>query len=269
MDPVSHRETRTATPTPLFAWKDPRLSHGFLGRIGGVSRGPFAELNFSYLIGDDQEAVDENWRRLRELLPGASRIARLHQVHGDMVRTVTASDDGIVGQGDGLVTSDAGVVLCVLSADCVPILMADGEAGVVGALHAGWRGVFADIATAGVRAMTAQGASPSRMRAALGPGIGDCCFEVDEELAQRFRQRFPNAANHVRKGKPGKGFVDLKGILVDRLIAAGLAHDAVISVGPCTRCAADRFFSRRASADGRTGLQLSYIALSGQTPRES
>jgi len=269
MDPVSHRETRTATLAPLIAWKDPRLSHGFLGRLGGVSQGPFAELNFSYLIGDEREAVDENWRRLRELLPRGSRIARLHQVHGDVVRAVTASDDGIVGEGDGLVTSDADVALCVLSADCVPILMADGEAGAVSAVHAGWRGVFADIATAGVRAMAAHGASPKRIRAALGPAIGACCFEVDEELAEQFKQRFPNAANHLRKGKPGKGFVDLKGILRERLIAAGLAHDAITSVGPCTRCAADRFFSRRASADGRTGLQLSYIALPGSALRES
>jgi YfiH family protein len=156
------------------------------------------------------------------------------------------------------------VALCVLSADCVPILMADSESAVVGALHAGWRGVIADIATAGVRAMVAAGAAASRLRAALGPAIGGCCFEVDEELAERFKRRFPGAANHIRKGTPGKGFVDLKAILRDRLIAAGLSPAAITSVGPCTRCAADRYFSRRAAPDGQTGLQLSYIALGGR-----
>jgi len=261
MSSMRQRETRSATLPALTAWEDERLSHGFLGRIGGVSRGPFAELNFSYLAGDDKASVDENWRRFRESIPDGWHIAQLHQVHGDVVRTVTASDDGIVGEGDGLVTAAAGAALCVLSADCVPVLMADSESAVVGALHAGWRGVIAGIATAGVRAMVAAGAAAGRLRAALGPAIGGCCFEVDEELAERFKQRFPDAANHIRKGTSGKGFVDLKGVLRDRLIAAGLSSEAITSVGPCTRCAADRYFSRRAALDGRTGLQLSYIAL--------
>lgn len=263
---MRQRETRPATLPALTAWEDERLSHGFLGRIGGVSRGPFRELNFSYLAGDEKAAVDENWRRFRESLLDGWNIVQLHQVHGDVVRTVTASDNGIVGQGDGMVTSAASVALCVLSADCVPILMADSESAVVGALHAGWRGVIADIATAGVRAMVAAGAAASRVRAALGPAIGGCCFEVDQELAERFEQRFSGAANHIRKGKPGKRFVDLKGIIRDRLIAAGLSPEAITSIGPCTRCAADRYFSRRAAPDGRSGLQLSYIALNRRGP---
>lgn len=263
---MRQRETRAATLPALTAWEDERLNHGFLGRIGGVSRGPFAELNFSYLAGDDEASVDANWGRFRESIPEGWNIVQLHQVHGDVVRIVTASDDGIVGQGDGLVTAAAGVALGVLSADCVPILVADNQSAVVGALHAGWRGVIADIATAGVRAMVAAGAAAGRLRAALGPAIGGCCFEVDEELAERFKQRFPGAASHIRKGIPGKGFVDLKAVLRDRLIAAGLSPAAITSVGPCTRCAADRYFSRRAAPDGRTGLQLSYIALKERGP---
>ena len=264
MNLIREPERRPAALNALAAWEDQRLSHGFFGRLGGVSRGPFAELNFSYLTGDDKAAVDANWRRFRESIPDGWRIVRLHQVHGDVVRTVSVDDNGIVGSGDGLVTSATGVALCVLSADCVPILMADSEKAVVGALHAGWRGVIADIATAGVRAMVAAGAAAHRLRAAMGPAIGGCCFEVDEELADRFERRFPGAAHHIKKGKPGKALIDLKGILRDRLIAAGLSSDAIVSVGPCTRRAADRYFSRRAAPDGRTGLQLSYIALRGQ-----
>ncbi len=260
MDAMSYRERRPALSV-LAAWEDERLSHGFLGRIGGFSAGPFAELNFSYLAGDDKAAVDANWARFRETIPDGARVVQLRQVHGDEVRVVTAADDGIVGAGDGMVTTTAGIALCVLSADCVPILMADSASRVVGAIHAGWRGVMADIAAAGVRAMVAAGVAANRLRAAMGPAIGGCCFEVDAELAERFSCRFPGAASHVRKGKPGKGFVDLKAVVRDRLIAAGLAPEAVTSVGPCTRCASGEFFSRRAAPDGRIGLQLSYIAL--------
>jgi YfiH family protein len=263
MTSVSHRESRAATLAPLTAWEEKHLRHGFLGRLGGVSRGEFAELNLSYLVGDDNGAVDENWRRFRELLPEGASVAQLRQVHGDAVRFVAEGEKGVLGQGDGLVTSSPGLALCVLSADCVPILMADLESSVVAAIHAGWRGVMADIATAGVRAMVAAGALPSRIRAALGPAIGACCFEVDEDLAERFKQRFAGAADHISKGRPGKGFIDLKAILRDRLTASGVAADAISRVGPCTRCAADRYFSRRATKDGRMGLQLSYIALDG------
>jgi len=263
MTSVSHRKARKAALAPLTAWEEKRLRHGFLGRLGGVSRGEFAELNFSYLVGDDKVAVDENWRRFRELLPAAASVAQLHQVHGDVVRCVAGGEKGVLGQGDGLVTASPDVALCVLSADCVPILMADLESSVVAAIHAGWRGVMADIATAGVRAMVAAGASPNRIRAALGPAIGACCFEVDEDLAERFRNRFAGASNHILEGKPGKGFIDLKAILRDRLTASGVAADAITSVGPCTRCASDRYFSRRATKDGRMGLQVSYVVLNG------
>ena len=259
---ASQSEVRSAPLHALTAWGDARPSHGFLGRIGGVSEGPFAGLNFSYLAGDDKVAVDANWELFRESLPFECSIVRLHQVHGNAVRTINAGDGGIVGPGDGLVTAVPGIALCVLSADCVPILMADAESRVIGALHAGWRGVMADIATSGVQSMLAFGAAAGKLRAALGPAIGGCCFEVEEELAERFGQRFPGAAVHIRAGRPGKAFVDLKGILRDRLIACGLPPDAISSVGPCTRCESDKYFSRRAAKeDGKTGLQLSYIAL--------
>lgn len=259
---VSKREVKSAPLDALTAWEDARLSHGFLGRIGGVSEGPFAGLNFSYLAGDDKAAVDANWALFRESLPFACSIVRLHQVHGNAVRIINAGDAGIVGQGDGLVTAAAGIALCVLSADCVPILMADSDSRVIGALHAGWRGVMADIAASGVQSMVALGTAPANLRAALGPAIGGCCFEVETELAERFRQRFAGTEAHIRAERSGKAFVDLKGILRDRLIACGLPAEEISSVGPCTRCESDKYYSRRAAkADGKTGLQLSYIAL--------
>ncbi len=260
-------KTPPVTAQALTAWDDPRLSHGFLGRAGGVSEGPFAGLNFSYLTGDDRAAVDTNWRLFRESLEEGSTFVRLHQVHGNAVHMVRAGEQGMVAAADGLVTAVAGTVLCVLSADCVPVLMVDGERPIVGALHAGWRGVLAGIADAGVRAMRALGAAPERIRAALGPGIGACCFEVDQELAERFIREVPGAEPHSTPGAPGKAQLDLKAILYNQLEAAGLPRAAISVVGPCTRCAGDRYYSRRASGGGATGLQLSYVGLNADPKR--
>ncbi len=192
-------------------------------------------------------------------MPAGAAIARLNQVHGAEVRCVGEADGGARLDGDGLATAKPGIVLTILSADCVPILMVDAERRVAAALHAGWRGTLAGIAEAGVDAMVSLGASRAKIRAALGPSIGPCCFEVDEELAARFADRFDSSPRHIRAGRAGKAFIDLRGVIRDQLARCGLDCDAIASVGPCTRCACDRYFSRRAGAGNVTGLQLSYI----------
>ena len=234
--------------------------HGFLGRIGGVSVGPYASLNLAYWVGDDPAHVDENWRRLREVI-GDAPIARCHQVHGKTVRSVTRDNLEPRPPADGMVTVERGILLAVASADCVPILMSDGRGEVVGALHAGWRGVIAGIADEGVRAMTSLGARPNELRAALGPSIGQSCFEVDDDLAHRFAREVGGSEHHARAGRAGKSHLDLRGIITDQLIAAGLSRESIIGVGACTKCANDRFFSRRANP--ASGLQLSFIGLRG------
>src|SRR5208282_2561841 len=173
-----------ALPNRLHAqWPIEGLAQGFLGRLGGVSRGPFASLNLSYLVGDETASVDRNWQIARESMPAGAAIARLNQVHGAEVRCVGRADCcGARPDGDGLVTATPGIVLTILTADCVPLLMADAQSRVAAALHAGWRGTLAGIAAAGVDAMVSLGASPAGIRAALGPSIGPCCFEVDAEL---------------------------------------------------------------------------------------
>ncbi len=242
----------------LTAWDSPKLNHGFLGRIGGVSTGPFESLNLAYWVGDDSAHVDENWRRLREVI-GHAPMARCHQVHGNSIRVVTPANLAEKPPGDGMVTAEPGILLAVASADCVPILMtAGGEA--VGAIHAGWRGVIAGIAEEGVRAMRTVGAKANEIRAALGPSIGQCCFEVDEELAHRFAREVEGSERHSRPGRPGKAHLDLRGVITDQLERAGLPRESIINVGPCTKCANDRFFSRRANAS--SGLQISFIAVS-------
>ena len=164
--------------------------------------------------------------------------------------------------GDGMVTATPGIILAVASADCVPILMTDAREKVVGAIHAGWRGVIAGIAREGAVAMESLGAKPRDLRAALGPSIGKCCFEVDEELARSFRardsgRRAPFACGAV----PERPTSICARIITDQLMAAGLPRESIANIGPCTRCANDQFFSRRASS--ASGLQLSFIGLRG------
>lgn len=232
--------------------------HGFLGRVGGVSRGPYESLNLAYWVGDDAPAVDENWRRLRAVI-GDAPIARSHQVHGKSIRAVTRDNVSERPEGDGMVTSERGILLAVASADCVPILLTDTNCSVVGALHAGWRGVIAGITDEGVRAMESLGVKARDIRAAMGPSIGQCCFEVDEDLAHRFAREIEGAECHSRPGRPGKSHLDLRAIITDQLMHAGVPRESIMNVGPCTKCANDRFFSRRANAS--SGLQVSFIGL--------
>jgi YfiH family protein len=243
----------------LTAWDSPALSYGFLGRRGGVSIGPYESLNLAYWIGDDSVHVDENWRRLREVIGSETRVARVHQVHGKEVHIVTAENVSEKPAGDGMVTATPGIILAVASADCVPILLTDAREKVVAAIHAGWRGVIAGIAREAVAAMETLGVKSRDLLAALGPSIGMCCFEVDAELANRFAREIQGADRHSRGGRPGKAYLDLRAIITDQLMAAGLSREAITNIGPCTRCANDEFFSRRASSI--SGLQLSFIGI--------
>ena len=243
----------------LPAWPDASICHGFIGRAGGVSTGTFASMNLSYWVGDDESAVDTNWKRLRRDVPELEVVARLNQVHGNVVHAATRDTAGLRPPGDGIVTAEPGVMLGIFTADCVPILMVDSKRKVAAALHAGWRGVIADIADAGIRAMVQLGAVASDIRAAMGPSIGQCCFEVDAELGERFGREIAGASNHSRAGRPGKAFIDLRAVIRDQLDRAGLAPANIANVGPCSRCSSDRFFSRRASGGTITGLQMSFV----------
>jgi YfiH family protein len=248
-------------PPVLQGWDESTICHGFLGREGGASRGPYASLNLSYWVGDNPRSVDVNWQRARRLMPLGVRFAQLKQVHGKAILTVgPRAEADPRPESDGMVTAMRGVVLCIYAADCVPVLLADTERGVIGALHAGWRGTLAGIAGAGVRAMVRQGARANAIRALLGPSIGPCCYEVDDELARRFERRFERAHSHVQPSdRTGKAYLDLRSIVGDQLAAAGLERDGIQKVGPCTKCESERYFSRRAAGGSVTGLQLSFI----------
>jgi polyphenol oxidase len=139
-------------------------------------------------------------------------------------------------------------------------LLADGKGTVVGAAHAGWRGILAGIAGAVVDAMVRQGARREAIRALLGPSIGPCCYEVDAELADRFDRELRSAHVHIRSSDTaGKAYLDLRGMVADELALTGLIRDEISQIGPCTRCASENYFSRRATHGAITGLQLSFI----------
>jgi YfiH family protein len=197
--------------------------------------------------------VAENWRRL-EAFTGLG-FGRVKQVHGVRVVHLHAQSDP-VEEADGVVSASEGLAACVSVADCVPVLLAEPISGAVAAVHAGWRGTLAWAVRAGVQALTTlSGAHPSGLLAVIGPSIGPCCYEVSQELADRFSERLGPV---VRPGKPGP-HLDLWQANRRLLVEAGLEEARVEVMGRCTACEPELFFSHRRDR-GRTGRQLAFIA---------
>ena len=235
----------------------PNLVHGFLGRRGGVSCEPFAELNLSYHVGDAPERVHENWRRVRDDA-GGLRCARMQQVHGDRVVVIDNADlDG--GEADAMVIGVPGTLTGVLTADCVPILLVAPTHHIVAAVHAGWRGTLAGVARRAVQHIQQPfGTKAVEIHAALGPSIDGCCYEVDRGIADALEQRWGAHSDTVSRDRGPKPMVDLRRINTAILEGAGVPRTQIVNVGPCTHCAAMEYFSHRA-ANGPTGRQWSFI----------
>lgn len=234
------------------------LVHRFYGRPGGTSAGAFAGLNLSESVGDDPAAVEENRRRVAAVLPGGSRLVWMRQEHGQRVLRV---DEPVAdaGAADGMVTAMPGAVLTILTADCVPILLVARRRRVAAVVHAGWRGTLAGIVTRAVELMQQEfGAERAELEAALGPAIGGCCYEVEREIGEQFVARWGALPEDGWRREGARGKFDLRAANRRLLEAAGLAAQGIHTVGPCTRCAGDRYFSHRGSG-GRTGRQLSCI----------
>ena len=240
-------------------WDDlPGVAHGFFGRRGGVGHGPLGSLNVSAAVGDDPDVVAENWRRAGARF-GGTRWLRMRQVHGDRVARVSAIDD-VPGEADGLITAAAGAALAVLTADCVPLLAVAPAAGAIMALHAGWRGTLAGIAIAGLReAQSWLGIEPSQWRFALGPAIDGCCYEVESHIGEQLLRRWGGMADAWQPAGM-HGQLDLRAANRRLLVDAGVPDAQIWTIGPCTACHSDEFFSHRRSG-GRAGRQLSAIGL--------
>jgi YfiH family protein len=228
----------------------PGLHCGLSSRRGGVSEPPFDSLNLGTSTPDRPEALAENRRRFyRASGLDRERVASMRQVHG--ARVVTVAGPGHVGEADGLVTASADLALLVSVADCLPVFLADLDGGVVGALHAGWRGIVAGVLEAGVEAAVAAGAAPGRLQVTVGPGIGGCCFEVGPEVAAHF------PAESLRPAHGEHPHVDLAHAARQRLAARGIDQAAIRGPDACTRCQSDRFFSARSGEP--TGRMVGFI----------
>lgn len=240
----------------------PGLAHGFFGREGGVSTGLYASLNCGPGSRDDAASVAENRRLVAAALAPGAELISLSQIHSPIVHVLETAPAHRL-EGDAMVTTTPGLALGILTADCAPVLLADAQARVIGAAHAGWKGALGGVMEAALEAMEKLGASRSRIAAAIGPCISQANYEVGWE----FRDRFLEGALRNRKfftpsDKEGHYRFDLEGFAAHRLSAAGLT--AVEKMGVCTYPPENGFFSfRRTTHAGEPdyGRQVSAILL--------
>lgn len=239
------------------------IPHGFLGRRGGVSGGICAGLNVGLGSQDDRAAVLENRRlAVAAVAPGA-RLVTVHQVHSpDTLYADAPWPDDARPKADAIVTDRPGLALGILTADCTPVLLADREAGVIGAAHAGWKGAFAGVIENVVAAMAARGARRDRIAAAIGPVIARKSYEVDEGFFRRFLEAEPANEHFFTPGREGHHQFDIEAFVLARLAAAGVTRAEALGLD--TYADPDRFYSyRRATHRGEPdyGRQISLIAL--------
>lgn len=235
-----------------FAIDLPGAQAVFTTRRGGVSHGPFASLNLGLLTDDDPDRVHANRARLADRF--GVRLAMCRQVHGTAIHDACEPTIGADGRAlvelplvDGQVTTAPGLATMVLVADCLPIALA--APGAVAVLHAGWRGLAGGIVEAGIAELRARAGFEAEVSAAIGPGVGGCCYEVGPEVHAAFGRTVHSRAT-----------IDLKAIARDELRAAGV--EQVYDIGLCTMCSdPSLFFSHRRDA-GVTGRQAGIAWLS-------
>ncbi|HEX7158459.1 MAG TPA: peptidoglycan editing factor PgeF [Edaphobacter sp.] len=259
------------------------LRHGFSTRSGGTSTAYGGKtLNLGWTKEDDPSAVRANRRSFVNAVDDRMRLVTIRQVHSSIVRAVRVEDGALEGvletaegkavlEGDGLVTDVPGVLLAVGTADCVPVLVVDPVTRAVGAFHAGWRGTAAKIVERGVALMREEyGSRPESLLAAVGPGIGACCYRVGDEVRGAFDTQFPYADElfeQTANSPDGQRqySVDLWKANHRQFVDAGIMPEQIAVIGECTACARDaegkrRYFSHRAER-GATGRMLNAIGI--------
>jgi len=260
-----------------FDW----LWHGFSTRPGGVSQvyraHPAAspqggELNLGLTPHDSEQLVAENRLRLVEAITGSRRtpLRTLRQVHSN--RTVVLQEhaagwpDTSIPEADGIMTQMPGVLLGIQTADCIPVLLVDVANRVVAGFHAGWRGTAQRVVELGVRRMRLEfGSNPDNLLAAIGPGIGSCCYAVGSEVQEKFGENFEYGADLFRLTEGSSQqvpafYLDLREANRRQLIDGGLGPDAISLVGGCTSCNPELYFSHRASG-GHAGRMMAVIGI--------
>lgn len=244
----------------------PNIAHGFFGRTGGVSTGIFASLNCGPGSGDDRASVVENRHRALEALSdnANAKLLTLYQIHSAQAVTITEPwQIGMGPQADAMAANVPGMALGILTADCAPVLLADHEASVIGAAHAGWRGALSGVIDYVLAAMEGLGAQRSRIAAAIGPCISQPNYEVGAEFRANFEQADKtNAHWFVPSDKADHFRFDLPGYVEHRLHDADIAN--VARIHRCTYADEENFFSYRRNThcgEKDYGRQLSAILL--------
>jgi polyphenol oxidase len=238
---MSSASLRCATVPALSAI--PGLVHGFEQRLGPPG----------------WESREQTRARVSAALREEGRLLLMRQVHGTVVQE--APWEGTPA-GDASVAWTPGLLLGIETADCLPVLLVDPVRRAVAAAHAGWRGTAACVAEAAVRALVALGSRPPDLLAALGPGIGPCCYEVGEELREAFG---PEGAPFFRPGPRGRPHLDVRGVNRAQLVAAGVPPTRIHEVDACTCCRADLFHSYRREGRG-AGRMISWVGFAASGP---
>ena len=248
---------------------DPALRHGFSTRVGGVSPAPWDSLNLGIARGDTPENLQENYRRFCAVLGvDAHRTVLSRQVHEDNIRLVTEAD---AGKGlwrerdyesvDAMICREPNLPLVVFSADCGIILLWDPEHRAVGAVHAGWRGVASGLVKkTALRMQEVFGSDPAQLRCAIGPAIGPCCFETDEDVPTALRQALGDAVKPYMEKHGAKWHIDLKAINAHWLRCAGVPAHQIDVCSHCTACMPELYWSHRKTGNAR-GAQIAMISL--------
>ena len=241
--------------------------HAFTTRFGGVSGGIFASLNLGSNRGDDPVAVRENYRRVCALMgTDENGAAVTKQVHGNVVRIVTEADrhvcmSAVPYEADGIVTACRELPLLCFTADCVPVLLCEKSGKAVAAVHCGWRSSVGDILKNAVEAMESLGARRESLCAALGPAIGKCCFETDDDVPAAVTRYLGGETEGLfTRRADGKTLVDLRGANRRRLVQLGLSPEKIDVSEECTFCSHDKYWSHRYTK-GRRGSQAAAIVL--------
>ena len=252
--------------SPLLEGID-SISHGFLTRLGGVSKGGFSSLNFDIRDGDDIGNVEQNKAIAgRVFCFEPMGLLTVNQVHRNDILAIEKPAKNLSAlsktDADAIITNQGGLAIGVLTADCVPILLADPVKKVIGIVHAGWRGTVKGVVQKAIDAMVKQfGPDKQTILAAIGPSIGPCCYKVDETVIKEFGVHSPELGGNkfIKKGKDSWA-LDLKKANFVQMLDIGLLEKNISVENLCTSCRNDIFFSYR--ADGRiTGRQLNFIMM--------
>lgn len=245
------------------------ISHGFTTRIGGVSTGECSSLNMGFNRNDTRENVLENYRRVASALNiDCNNMVLSKQVHDSKIKSVDEEDrgKGIFKENDlhgydGLMTDKRNVALVTFYADCVPLLFFDPEKKVIAESHSGWRGTLKEIAKETIIAMNREyGCNAENIIAAIGPSIGECCFEVGKEVYDEFKARHQDIDEYCKWLNDDNLKIDLQRFIKRTMINQGIREENICMSEICTKCNNDIFFSHRGD-NGRTGSMTSIMQL--------